>query len=201
MSTRSTNSKQHKTMAKSPRREASVQEFAPEVIKHSGSPSRLEAAYTDPRFKLSWDNAVRFHVSRHLLFLRRYRRMSQNALAVRVGTSQPAIARIEAGEENITENTLERMINALHGRLRVSIAPAELQLPDWPFQWWDVVNTGFCSAGAWTFQNAQSGLVGTTQHVKAIWSTQRHIGLPDPALNVLPAGAATYPAQAGDGEV
>jgi helix-turn-helix protein len=62
-----------------------------------------------------------------------------------MGTSQSAIARIEAGEENITLGTLERIIKALNGRLAVSIQPAEL-----PFirsaPWWERVP----STTAWT---------------------------------------------------
>ena len=99
------------------------------------SPSPLDEAIADPAFRLAWENDVRFHISRHLLRLRMFRKMSQVRLAKKVGTSQSAIARLESGEENVTETTVERIINALDGRLRVSIAPAEyLAAP--PHLWW-----------------------------------------------------------------
>jgi Helix-turn-helix len=111
-------------------------------------------------YAAAWDNDVHFHVAQNLLFLRRYRHTSQVKLAEDVKTSQSAIARIESAQENITLATLQRMIAALKGRLRLSIAPAEMQLPEWQFQWWNVVGTGFCSANQWTFRGAESRGIG-----------------------------------------
>jgi transcriptional regulator with XRE-family HTH domain len=65
--------------------------------------------------------------------------MSQATLAEKISTSQSAIARIEGGEENVTEITLERIITALHGRFRVSITPAEFALPA-QRNWWETVD-------------------------------------------------------------
>ncbi len=97
--------------------------------------SPLDAAIDDPKLRLARDNDVRFHISRHLLHLRRFRKMSQTTLATKVGTSQSAIARIESGEENATETTVERIITKRDGRFLVSSAPAEY--PVWaPTIWW-----------------------------------------------------------------
>ena len=105
------------------------------AVVSDGSRSPLDEAIDDPKLRLAWDNDVRFHISRHLLHLRRFRKMSQTTLATKVGTSQSAIARIESGEENATETTVERIITALDGRFLVSIAPAEY--PVWaPTIWW-----------------------------------------------------------------
>src|SRR5688572_5017442 len=60
--------------------------------------SPLDEALQDFESRLKWDNDVRFHVSRNLLHLRKYRKMSQETLASKAGTSQSAIARIESGD-------------------------------------------------------------------------------------------------------
>src|SRR5262249_41166339 len=51
-------------------------------------------------------------------------------------TSQSAIARIETGRENVTADTLERLIGALHGRFYVSIHPQECHVPTM-MPWWE----------------------------------------------------------------
>lgn len=83
-----------------------------------------------------WDNDVKFHISRHLLHLRRFRKMSQSRLAKEIGASQSQIARIESGEENITASTVERIVNALDGRFDVSIPPKELAVARGGL-WWN----------------------------------------------------------------
>jgi len=74
--------------------------------------------------------------------------MSQDALAREAGTSQSAIARIEAGEENITLDTLGRLVGALKGRLSISIPPREKAGK--PSVWWGGKNE---SANAWNVVN------------------------------------------------
>jgi transcriptional regulator with XRE-family HTH domain len=53
-----------------------------------------------------------------------------------MGTSQSAIARIESGEENITLDTLERLVLALKGRFLVSITPEEMAVQQMR-SWWN----------------------------------------------------------------
>lgn len=65
--------------------------------------------------------------------------MSQKRLGELTGTSQSAIARIESGQENITEDTLERLVVGLNGRFRVAIHPAELAPPA-NRPWWEAIN-------------------------------------------------------------
>jgi hypothetical protein len=62
-------------------------------------------------------------------------------------TSQSAIARIEAGEENITLKTLGRLITALGGRLIISIQPKEMPVFRQP-QWWEIYGANL-SATNW----------------------------------------------------
>lgn len=127
--------------AKRTRRAASLTEFAPAVVVSNSSSSPLAELYASPEFRDEWDNNVMFHVSQNLLFLRRYRRWSQARVAKQADTSQPAIARIESAQENITLATLEKIINGLKGRLRISIAPQEVRQPEWPV-WWEALATG-----------------------------------------------------------
>jgi transcriptional regulator with XRE-family HTH domain len=120
------------------RLDAATTESVPAVTPHVHSGSlRADDAYDD-EFQDAWDNEAKFQVSRHLLHLRRYRRESQKSLAKKVGTSQSAIARIEGGDENITLDTLQRLICALRGRLQVSIPPAEISVSKRSL-WWETL--------------------------------------------------------------
>jgi transcriptional regulator with XRE-family HTH domain len=107
----------------------------PQVVS-DGSRSLLDESVGNPASRLDWENDVRFQVSRQLVHLRRYRRMSQKELAKASGTSQSAIARIEGGEENFTQTTAERLLRTLHGRLFVAIQPEEFP-PVNIAPWWE----------------------------------------------------------------
>jgi transcriptional regulator with XRE-family HTH domain len=106
-----------------------------EVLSRSSS-SPLGDLYGTSAFRKEWENDIRFHTARNLVYLRRYRGTSQKALAELVGTSQPAIARIESGQENITLDTLKRIAHALDGRIFVSIHPADHEFHA-PRSWWE----------------------------------------------------------------
>lgn len=108
----------------------------PERVRSTPSLSPFANLFSDPRFQKEWANQVRFHVARNLLYLRRYRKMSQATLANKAGTSQSAIARIESAQENITLDTLERIVVALDGSFFVSIPPHKLALRHSP-PWWE----------------------------------------------------------------
>ena len=66
-----------------------------------------------------------------------------------MGTSQPKIARIESGEENITLRTLERLCSALNGRLRLAVEPAEVHFPRIERPWWDEIFDGLAAKEEW----------------------------------------------------
>ena len=136
MSTPSARKRTKKTKAMLPKPGASQMKYGQAEVLSRPSSSRLAEAYKSDEFIDEWSNNVRFHVARNLLHLRRYRQMSQATVAQAVGTSQSAIARIESGQENITMDTLGRLIVALKGRFHVSIPPRESAPP--PVRpWWE----------------------------------------------------------------
>lgn len=106
------------------------------VLRRLSSP--LAEVYKTEAFKKEWANDIRFHVAQNLIYLRRYRKVSQAQLGTSIGTSQSAIARIESGQENITLDTLERIANGLDGRFWVSIHPSE-HAPAQPRPWWEAI--------------------------------------------------------------
>jgi len=121
-----------------------------EVLSRSSS-SPLVDIYKTKEFRNEWANNVQFHVARNLLHLRRYRKMSQAKVGAAMGTSQSAIARIESAQENITLDTLQRLVVALDGRFHISILPQEYPVtPEVP--WWEVSD----STNAWVVVRCES---------------------------------------------
>jgi len=96
----------------------------PELVSRPSN-SRLTELFKDYKFRLEWDNDVAYHIATNVISLRKFRGLSQTAVAKKMGTSQAAIARIESAEENITVSTFRRLIDALNGRLWIAIHPAE----------------------------------------------------------------------------
>ena len=92
-----------------------------------------------PEVRLALDNDALFQVAENLIYLRKHRKLTQQSLARKMGTSQAKVARIEGGRENVTLRTLEKAVAALEGRLSLSIAPAELHFPRLP-SWWGVAD-------------------------------------------------------------
>ncbi len=106
----------------------------PEIVSaaSSGEPPRsrvwdsfLEELERDPAFRLERDNDLRYQVSRALHELRRFRDLTQQEVAAAAGTTQPKVAAAESGATNLTLATVERLVTALGGRIRLSIEPAD----------------------------------------------------------------------------
>src|SRR5437660_1671684 len=65
-------------------------------------------------------------IAQQLIALRKRRELSQVQLAEKLGTQQPAISRVESADyRNWSFNTLRKLAEALDGRLRIFIEPAE----------------------------------------------------------------------------
>jgi len=122
----------------------------PEILEPSESNS-LTSRFQDKSELLAWENELRFHVAENLIMLRKFRNLSQLALAKKAETSQPKVARVESGSENLTLNTLKRLIEAMDGRFHVSISPSELNFPAIP-HWWHCIHSGAASLHRFHFK-------------------------------------------------
>jgi len=129
-----------KILATPPTPDASMRKSGPVEVLSRSSNSPLTEIYESEEFKTEWANSIQFHVALNLLHLRKFRDESQSAVGRAMGTSQSAIARIETGQENVTLDTLQRLIGALRGRFYVSIYPQECPFPR-PLPWWEWIGS------------------------------------------------------------
>jgi transcriptional regulator with XRE-family HTH domain len=137
----SAKSKTKKTRARASTPDVLPTKYGPVEVVSRPSNSRLAELYKSKEFAKEWANDIPFHVARNVFHLRRYRKISQAELAEAMKTSQPAIARIENGHENITLDTLQRLVTALNGRFFVCIAPEELPV-HYARPWWELPSLG-----------------------------------------------------------
>lgn len=74
----------------------------------------------DPEFKKWYDYyGKQLETAYKILQMRKQKRMSQIELAKRIGTKQANIARIEAGNQNLTLETLQKIATVFDRDLRV----------------------------------------------------------------------------------
>ena len=83
----------------------------------------LRKELKDPKFRKGYDQEKRaIFLSYRILTLREKLGLSQKQMAVRMGTSQQAVARLESGVyEGFTLKTLEKVAEALGAELVVDI--------------------------------------------------------------------------------
>jgi transcriptional regulator with XRE-family HTH domain len=80
----------------------------------------------EPRFKAGYDAlGAEFALASMLIEARTKAKLSQAELAVRMGTSQSTVARLESGAAKPSLSTLERFAKATGTWVRVSLEPAE----------------------------------------------------------------------------
>jgi len=80
----------------------------------------LQQELKDPEFKKLYDEeGVKLEVAYTLLQLRKKQKMSQAQLAKQIGTTQSNLARIEAGNQNLTIQMMHRIAKALGKELVV----------------------------------------------------------------------------------
>jgi hypothetical protein len=129
--------------------------------------------YLTAAFQLAWDNNAAHHLAENVLHLRRYRDWTQAKVAGLMKTSQGKIARIEGGDENVTLSTVTRIADALEGRLRFWIEPAECKFLSLP-NWWDCLNNGWPNlAPDLQFHVVVTDDTGTK--VGAVWKSEAHL--------------------------
>ena len=82
----------------------------------------LKRDLKNPKFRKAYEAEKRkLELALQLIRLRKKQRLSQRALAKKVGTSQSAIARLEAGNANVTIDTLSRIAAVLKRSLIVGL--------------------------------------------------------------------------------
>jgi transcriptional regulator with XRE-family HTH domain len=165
---------------------APVEDQAPAILSRQNSSSPADL-FNRNDVRLNWDNDVKHHVSRHILHLRRFRELSQAKLGDAMGTSQSAVARIEAGEDNITLGTLERIIKALRGRFFISIQPEETRFVR-PRPWWERIEQP-TSTSDWTVAFLARHRDGN----RVVVGMERATTIPSNALNVFTNVSTTAP--------
>jgi DNA-binding Xre family transcriptional regulator len=79
----------------------------------------------DPEFKREYEALEdEFTLAREIVALRKDRNLTQKELAERIGTSQPAIARLESGNyKNLSLSFLRRVAKALNAVPEVHLRP------------------------------------------------------------------------------
>lgn len=78
----------------------------------------------DPDFRREWDRtAVARAVALKVLTYRTEYKLSQRALAKKLGMTQPQLARLEAGEHNPTIETLARLAQTLNIEFAIDVRP------------------------------------------------------------------------------
>lgn len=82
--------------------------------------SYLKEQLKDPEFKKYYDYyGKQLEIAYQILQLRKQKKMSQVELAKRIGITQSNLARIEAGRQNFTTNTLQKIAKALGRDLKI----------------------------------------------------------------------------------
>ena len=90
-------------------------------IKPTDFQEYLEKQLKDPKFKKYYDEyGKQMEIAYQILLLRKKKKMSQAVLAKKIGTKQSNIARMEAGDQNFSINTLQKIAQAFNQDLKVS---------------------------------------------------------------------------------
>ena len=88
--------------------------------KNNDFQSYLKENLKDPQFKKYFDEyGKQLEIAYQILELRKKRKMSQSELAGIIGTTQSNVARMEAGEQNFTTTTLQKIAEAFNCDLKV----------------------------------------------------------------------------------
>ena len=75
----------------------------------------------NPKFKKYYDEyGKQLEIAYQILLLRKKKRMSQAVLAKKIGTKQSNIARMEAGNQNFSIDTLQKIAQVFNKDLKVS---------------------------------------------------------------------------------
>jgi len=74
----------------------------------------------NPRIKKYYDeHGKQLEIAYQILKLRKQKRMTQAELAKKIGTKQSDVARMEAGQQNFTTDTLQKVASAFKRDLKI----------------------------------------------------------------------------------
>lgn len=132
----------------------------------SNSSFKLAERLGSQQFLREYEELVEYDIAENVVRLRRHRGLTQRALAERLGTRQPAIARIEAAAANPRLGTLRELAHALGARLRILFEPQEIAFPEY-LPWWDCLDAGL----AMPRDSMHITFVGTVQPTGAVGHT------------------------------
>jgi len=80
----------------------------------------LKEELKDPAFRRHYEEyGKQLEIAYQILQLRKKQGLSQAQLAKRLGTSQSNVARMEAGQQNFTADTLQRIATAFRRELKI----------------------------------------------------------------------------------
>jgi len=90
-------------------------------IKPTDFQEYIEEQLKDPKFRKYYNEyGKQLEIAYQILLLRKEKKMSQAVLAKKIGTKQSNIARMEAGDQNFSINTLQKIAQAFNQDLKVS---------------------------------------------------------------------------------
>lgn len=110
-----------------PKTKLPAKEFSPGGLMDptEAPPSTFLAAAEDSEFWKEYFRLPKHDLAESVIELRRLRGITQAELASRMGTHQPAIARIEAARSNVGLDTIRKLSVALDAVVQISMRPAE----------------------------------------------------------------------------
>jgi ribosome-binding protein aMBF1 (putative translation factor) len=83
----------------------------------------LQSKLKNPSFRKEYEKEYqRIKLAYEMSQLRKKKKMSQSELAKKIGTTQSVVARMEAGKQNFSIDTLSRVANALNCEVKIGFA-------------------------------------------------------------------------------
>jgi len=83
----------------------------------------LQENLRDPLFKKEYEKySLRIKLAYEIFQLRKKKKMSQSGLAKKIGTTQSVVARMEAGKQNFSVDTLFKVADALNCKVNVGFS-------------------------------------------------------------------------------
>ena len=83
----------------------------------------LKEQLRNPKFKKEYEKySLRIKLAYEIFQLRKKKKMSQLELAKKIGTTQSVVARMEAGGQNFSIDTLSNIADALNCKMKIGFA-------------------------------------------------------------------------------